>query len=72
MEFAREYILEFALKFVWLKKYITKIMVSRNLPQTHLLEVGLTEIPRHHETVSIIRHGGLHVDFPSMKFSLGL
>ena len=32
---------------------------------------GLTKIPGDHETLSIIRHVGLHVDFPSMKYSLG-
>ena len=47
-------------------------MVSRNLRQAHLLEVGLMEIPGNHETLSIIRHVGLHVDFSSMKSSLGL
>ena len=47
-------------------------MVSRNLRQAHLLEVGLTKIPRGHETLSIVRHVGVHVDFSSMKSSLGL
>ena len=36
------------------------------------MEVGLTEIPRDRETLSIVRHVGLHVDFSSMKSSLGL
>ena len=54
------------------EKYIKKIMVSRNLRQAHLLEVGLTKIPGDHETLSIVRHVGLHVDFSSMKSSLGL
>ena len=40
-------------------------MVYQNLHQAHLLEVG-------HETLSIVRHVGLHVDFLSMKSSLGL
>ena len=35
-------------------------MVSRNLCQAHLLEVGLKEIPGDHETLSIVRHVGLH------------
>ena len=51
-------------------------MVSRNLRQAHLLEVGLMKIPGDRETLSIIRHVrlhvGLHVDFSSMKSSLGL
>ena len=47
-------------------------MVSRNLCQAHLLEVGLTKIPGDHETLSIVRHVRLHVDFSSMKFSVGL
>ena len=37
-----------------------------------LLKVGLTKIPGDHETLSIVRHVGLHVDFSSMKSSLGL
>ena len=49
-----------------------KIMVSRNFRQTHLLEVGLTQIPVDHAPLSIVRHVGLHVDFSSMNFSLGL
>ena len=47
-------------------------MVSRNLHQAHLLEVGLTKILRDHETLSIIRHVGIHVDFSSMKSSFSL
>jgi len=47
-------------------------MVFQNLHQTHLLEVGLTKTPRDHETLSIIRHVRLHVDFSFMKSSLDL
>ena len=47
-------------------------MVSRNLRQAHLLEVALMKIPGDHETLSIIRHVELHVDFSSMKSSLDL
>ena len=47
-------------------------MVSWNLRQTHLLEVDLTIIPEDHETLSIVRHVGLHVDFSSTKSSLDL
>ena len=47
-------------------------MVSLNLCQAHLLEVGMTKIPGDHETLSIVRHVGLHVDFSSMNFCLGL
>ena len=47
-------------------------MVSQNLHQGHLLKVGLTKIPGDHETLSIVRHVGFHVDFPSMKSSLNL
>ena len=42
---------------------------SHGLPK---LALGLTKIPGHHETLSIVRHVGLHVDFPFMKSSLGL
>ena len=38
----------------------------------NLLEVSLTSIPGDHETLSIVRHVELHIDFPSMKSSLGL
>ena len=47
-------------------------MVSRNLCQAHLLDVGLMYIMADHETLSIVRHVGLDVDFSSMKSSLGL
>ena len=47
-------------------------MVSRNFHQTHLLEVGLTQIPVDHAPLSIVRHVGLHVDFSSTNFFLGL
>ena len=40
-------------------------MVSWNLRQAHLLEVGPTKIPRDHESLFIIRH----VDFSSMESS---
>ena len=53
-------------------KIIKEIMVSRNLRQTHLLEVGLTQIMGDHETLSIVCHVGLRVDFSSMKSSSGL
>ena len=53
-------------------KNIKKVMVSRNLRQAHLLEVGLTQIPVDHAPLSIVRHVGLHVDFSSTNFSLGL
>ena len=42
---------------------LKRVTVSRNLSQTHLLEVGLTEIPGDREALSIVRHVGLHVDF---------
>jgi hypothetical protein len=54
------------------KKIFSKIMVFRKLGQVHLLEVGLAKIPGDHETLSIVHHVGLHVDFSSMKSSLGL
>jgi len=47
-------------------------MVFRNLRQADFLEVGLTQILGDHETLSIVRHVGLHVDFSSMKCSLSL
>jgi len=47
-------------------------MISRNLCHAHFLEVGLTKIPGDLETLSIVCHVGLHVDFSSMKSSLGL
>jgi hypothetical protein len=53
-------------------KNIKKVMVSRKFRQTHLLEVGLTQIPVDHAPLSIVRHVGLHVDFSSTNFFLGL
>ena len=47
-------------------------MVSRNFRQPHLLKVGLMEVSGDHETLSVVRQVGLHVDFSSMKSSLGL
>jgi hypothetical protein len=39
-------------------------MVSHNLRQAHhLLEVGMTKNLKDHETLSKVRHVGLHVDF---------
>ena len=49
-----------------------KVTVSRNLRQAHLLEVSLKKIMGDHETLSKVRHVGLHVDFSFMKSSLGL
>jgi hypothetical protein len=61
------------MKYVMLgKKLKSKTHVSRNLCHAHLLEVRLTKIPRDHETLSIVCHVGLHVDFSFMKSSLGL
>ena len=50
-------------------KNIKKVMVSRNLRQAHLLEVGLTQIPVDHAPLSITCHVGLHVDFSFMIIS---
>jgi hypothetical protein len=47
-------------------------MVSRNFHQAHLLEAGLTQIPVDHAPLSVVRHVGLHVDFSSTNFFLGL
>ena len=60
--------MEYALKFVMMEKYLKKIMVSRNLHQVHLLEVGLAQIPGDHETLSIVRHVVLHLDFLSLNY----
>jgi hypothetical protein len=43
-------------------------MVSRNLRQAHLLEVGMTQILVDHAPFSITCHVGLHVDFSSTNF----
>ena len=37
-------------------------MFSWNFRQAHLLEVGNMKILGDHETLSIVRHVGLHVD----------
>ena len=54
------------------EKNIKEVMVSRNLRKAHLLEVNLTKIMGDNETLSIIHHIGLQVDFSSMKSSLDL
>jgi hypothetical protein len=72
MEYVLEPALQFVLKFVMLGKNKIKITVSRNLRQAHLQKVGLTQISGDHETLSIVCHVGLHVDFSFMKSSLGL
>ena len=71
MKSITKYVIESALKFVMLKN-IKRIMVSRNLRQAHLLEVGMTKIPGEHETLFLVRHVGLRANFSSMKFSLGV
>ena len=53
-------------------KNIKIVMNSRNLRQAHILEVGLTQIPVDHASLSTTFHVGLHVDFSSTNFSLGL
>jgi hypothetical protein len=55
----------FCLAICPIGKNIKKIMVSRNLRQAHLLEVGLTQFSVDHAPWSIVRHVGLHVDFSS-------
>ena len=72
MEYILKYVIEYVLKFVLLDKLLEKIMVSWNLCHAHLLEVGMMQTPGDHETVSIVCHVGFHVDFSSMKSSLGL
>jgi hypothetical protein len=52
-------------------KNIEKFMVSRNFRLTHLLEVGLTQIPVDHAPLSIFLHLELHVDFSSTNFFFG-
>ena len=47
-------------------------MVYRNLHQAYLLEVDLTQIPADHAPLSTTYHVGLHEDFTSTNFSLGL
>ena len=44
------------------KKILKKTTVSWNFHHTHFLEVGLTKIPGDHETISLVRHVGLHID----------
>jgi hypothetical protein len=53
-------------------KNIKKIMVSQDFCQTHLLEMGLTQILVDHAPLSIVCHVGLHVDFSSTNFFWGL
>ena len=61
MESVVKFAIQYDLKFVMLEKY-----------QKNLLEVELIKILGDHETLSKVCHVGLHVDFSSMKSSLGL
>jgi hypothetical protein len=45
LKFVLQFAMQSVLKFVLLEKLIKKVMVSRNLCQTHLQEAGLTQIP---------------------------
>jgi hypothetical protein len=58
---------DFPCNLSWWKN-IKKVMVSRNLRQAHLLEVGLTQIPVDHAPLSTTCHVGLHVDSSSRTF----
>jgi hypothetical protein len=51
-------------------KNVKKITVSRNLRQPHLLEMDLMKIPGDHETLSIVRHVGLHVDLDGLTHAM--
>ena len=46
-------------------------IVYRNLCEAYLVEVGLTQITTNHDTLLIVCHVGIHVDFSSMIISLG-
>ena len=67
-----ESILKFVLQSNMLVNIIKKFVVCRILHQTYFLEVGLMQIPRDHETLSIVHHVRLGVDFSSMKSFMGL
>ena len=41
-------------------------------PPLALLKVGMTKISENHETLSVVQHVGLHVEFSSMESSSGL
>ena len=62
-----EFFLESALKNCHAIKDIKKFTVCHNLHHAHLLEGGPTKIPEDHETLSIVRHVRLHVDFEGLK-----
>ena len=47
-------------------------MTCWNVHSAYLKDVDLTQIPVDHRALSIVCHVKLHVDFSSMKFSLGL
>ena len=57
--------LEFALNYDMLEEFFFKKTPSPR-------EVGMTETPVELETLCIVHHVGLHLDFTSMKYSLGL
>jgi len=68
-----DFILKYAMQYVMLENIDFFLSWSLGIfVRALLLELGLTKIPGDHETLSIINHVGLHVDFSSMKSSLGL
>ena len=53
-------------------KGCTTNMVCWNLCHAYLLEVGLMQIPTNHDTLSIVCHVEIHVDFSFMIITLDL
>ena len=54
--------------FIYLEICLEIYFDGKNVKKNY----GLLEFVGDHETLSIVRHVGLHVDFSSMKSSLGL
>ena len=72
LEYVMKSNMKYALQFVLLEKINKKITVSRNFRQTHLLEVGMTQILVDHAPLFIVHHVKLHVDFSSTNVFGGL
>ena len=51
--------------------FVETDMVCQNLHQAYPLEVGLMQIFADYETLFIVCHVGIYVDFSSMIISLG-
>ena len=67
-----KFVMRFVMKFVMLETILKNCHGLLEFVLGSPLGGGLTKIQGDHETLSIVRHVGLHVDFSSIKFFWGL